>query len=251
VLPSTLGSAESGVADGDAVLSLAVAAGLSSPAALSSPVVVDEASPEVAVGSPAAAVVVAVLEAEASEAEAEADAVAEAESVAAVGAAVTVDALAEAVPVAVAAVSAPVAVAVASVPVAVAAASAPVAVADASGEAMVVVWEIETIVLAPLSLPATPAMAGMLGRGMEMERVVADAPTPAAFAPAAWPAAKAAASAGVSCTVTLVVIRVVSFTEVAGSRFSNISCRMRRGYLRARAGVSATSSGWGSGSRFS
>jgi len=244
VLPSTLGSAESGVADGDAVLPLAVAAGLSSPAALSSPVVVDEASPVVAVGSPAAAVVVAVLEAEASEAEAEADAVAEAESVAAVGAAVTVDALAEAVPVAVAVASAPVAVAVAV-------ASVPVAVADASGEAMVVVWEIETIVLVPLSLPATPAMAGMLGRGMEMERVVADAPTLAAFAPAAWPAAKAAASAGVSCTVTLVVIRVVSFTEVAGSRFSNMSCRMRRGYLKARAGVSATSSGWGSGSRFS
>jgi hypothetical protein len=87
-------------------------------------------------------------------------------------------------------------------------------VADAAAGAIVVVCEMDRIVLAPS--PPVPGMAGMLGMGIVIEMAEGDTTVFAALAPAA----AAAASAGVSWTVVLVTTRVVSFMEVAGSRFS-------------------------------
>lgn len=89
-------------------------------------------------------------------------------------------------------------------------------VADAAAGAMVVVWETERMVLTPS--PPVPGIAGTLGMGIVMDMAVGVTPVFAALVPTA--AAAAAASAGVSWTVVLVTTRVVSFMEVAGSRFS-------------------------------
>jgi len=159
---------------------------------------------------------------------AEAETVADATPVdSAAGTEVAEAAAAEASPLADALVTAPTAaLIVAELGAAVTAAAALEAaskVADAAGGAMMLVWEeTERMVLPDPGLPTAgmAGIAGMLGTGIVIETAEGGALACAALKPRPPAEAAAAASAGVSCLVVLLKTRVVSFTVVAGSRFS-------------------------------